>query len=82
MIHAVLEGICYHLRWQSVAQEKKVKTSIAICFMGGDALAPLTRQMFSDMLGREIETVEEPQNVGAVGAARVASVVLGVIENI
>ncbi len=82
MIHAVLEGICYHLRWQLEAQEKKVQTSKVIRFVGGGALAPLTCQMLSDMLGRKIETVEEPQNVGAVGAALVASVGLGVIETL
>ncbi len=82
LIHAVLEGICYHLRWQLEAQEKKVKTSQAIRFVGGGALAPLTCQMLSDMLGREIETVENPQNVGAVGAALVAAEGLGIISRL
>ena len=31
MIHAVLEGICYHLRWQLESIEKKVKTSENRC---------------------------------------------------
>ena len=82
LIHAVLEGICYHLRWQLEAQEKKVKTSQVIRFVGGGALAPLTCQMLSDMLGREIETVENPQNVGAVGAAMVAAEGLGIISRL
>ncbi len=82
LIHAVLEGICYHLRWQMEAQEKKVQTSRVIRFVGGGALAPLTCQMLSDVLGREIETVENPQNVGAVGAALVAAVGLGAISRL
>lgn len=82
LIHAVLEGICYHLRWQLEAQEKKVKTSKVIRFAGGGALAPLTCQMLSDILGREIETVNSPQNVGAVGAALVAAVGLNILENL
>ncbi len=82
LIHAVLEGICYHLRWQLEASEKKVKTSPVIRFVGGGALAPLTCQLLSDMLGREIETVDKPQNVGAVGAALVAAVGLGITENL
>jgi len=82
MIHAVLEGICYHLRWQLQAQEKKIHTSKVIRFVGGGALAPLTCQMLADMLGREVETVENPQNVGAVGAALVAAVGLGIIDKI
>lgn len=79
LIHAVIEGICYHLRWQLEAQERKVKTSRVIRFVGGGALAPLTCQMLADMLGREVETVESPQNVGAVGAALVTAVGLGII---
>jgi xylulokinase len=82
LIHAVLEGICYHLRWQLEAQEKKVTTSRVIRFVGGGALAPLTCQMLSDILGREIETVDNPQNVGAVGAALVAAVGLLITENL
>ena len=82
LIHAVLEGICYHLRWQLEAQEKKIRTSRVIYFVGGGALAPLTCQLLSDMLGREITTVDRPQNVGAVGAALVAAVGLGMIQNL
>lgn len=82
LIHAVLEGVCYHLRWQLEAQEKKVKTSSAIRFVGGGALAPLTCQILSDVLGREIETVENPQNVGAVGAAVVMAAGLGIVHEI
>jgi len=82
MIHAVIEGICYHLRWQLEAQRKKVKTSKTIRFVGGGALAPLTCQTISDILGFEIETVESPQNVGAFGAAIIVAVGLGILNNI
>lgn len=82
LIHAVLEGVCYHLRWQLEAQEKKVKTSGIIRFVGGGALAPLTCQILSDVLGREIETVDSPQNAGAVGAAVVMAAGLGIIHEI
>jgi xylulokinase len=82
LIHAVLEGICYHLRWQLEAQERKVGTSEVIHFVGGGALAPLTCQMLSDILGRGIETVENPQNVGTVGAALIAAVGLGAVKGL
>lgn len=82
LIHAVLEGVCYHLRWQLESQEKKVTTSRVIRFVGGGALAPLTCQILSDVLGREIETVENPQNAGAVGAALLAAVGLGIIGSL
>lgn len=82
LIHAVVEGICYHLRWQLEAQRKKVKTSTRIRFVGGGALAPVTCQTISDILGCEIETVDSPQNAGALGAAVIVAVGLGVLEKI
>lgn len=82
MIHAVIEGICYHLRWQLEAQGKKVKTSKTIRFVGGGALAPLTCQTISDILGCEIETVENPQNAGALGAAVIVAVGLGILDSL
>ncbi|NTV91220.1 MAG: carbohydrate kinase [Clostridiales bacterium] len=82
MIHAVLEGICYHLRWQLEAQESKIQTSGAIRFAGGGALAPLTCQLLADILGRVVETTDNPQNVGSVGAALVAAVGLGKVKSL
>lgn len=82
MIHSVVEGICYHLRWQLESIDKNVKTLPVIRLVGGGALAPLTCQILSDMLGREIETVENPQDAGAVGAAITAAVGLRAIESI
>lgn len=74
LIRAVLEGICYHLRWMLEAQEKKVKTSRIIRFVGGGALSPVTCQILSDITGRVIETVDASKDVGAVGAAMLAAV--------
>jgi xylulokinase len=82
LIHAVIEGICYHLRWQLEAQQKKIKTSKVIRFVGGGALAPLTCQTISDIIGCEIETVDSPQNVGALGAAVIVAVGLGILDKI
>lgn len=82
LIHAVLEGVCYHLRWQLEAAERKVKAAKTIRLVGGGALASLTCQMLADVLGREIETVDNPQNVGAVGAAIVAAVGLKLIGDV
>ena len=73
MIRAVLEGICYHLRWLLESVMRKVKTSDTIRFVGGGALSPVTCQMLSDITGRTIETVEHTQEVGAVGTALVVA---------
>ena len=82
MIHAVIEGVCLHLKWQLWAMEKQTKTSQTIRFAGGGALAPLTCQILADVLGRRIETVKNPQNAGAVGSAALMALGLKVIESI
>ena len=73
MIRAVLEGICYHLRWLLECEMKKVKTSDTLRFVGGGALSPVTCQMLADITGRKIETVNNTQEVGAVGTALVVA---------
>ena len=73
MIRAVLEGICYHLRWLLECETRKVKTSDPIRFVGGGALSPVTCQMLADITGRTIETVSNTQEVGAVGTALVVA---------
>ena len=82
LIRAVLEGVFYHLRWMLECQDRKLKTSDPIRFVGGGALSAVSCQMLADILGRRIETVASPQNVGAVGAAAVTAVGLGIIESI
>ena len=73
MIRAVLEGICYHLRWLLECETRKVKTSDPIRFVGGGALSPVTCQMLADITGRTIETVNNSQEVGAIGTALVVA---------
>ena len=73
MLRAVLEGTCFHLRWLLECQERKVKTSDPIRFVGGGALSDVTSQMLSDITGRTIETVDNTQEVGAVGTALVVA---------
>ncbi|MBQ0037588.1 MAG: FGGY-family carbohydrate kinase [Clostridiales bacterium] len=82
LIHAVLEGVFYHLRWMLACQDRKIKTSDPIRFVGGGALSPVSCQMLADILGRRIETVASPQNVGSVGAAAVTAVGLGIIPDL
>ncbi len=82
MIHAVLEGICFHLRWMMETSARKIAVSDSIRFAGGGALAPLTCQILSDVLGKKVETIENPQNAGAMGAAMLAAVGLGRYKNL
>ncbi len=82
MVRAVLEGICYHLRWMLESEDKKIKTADTIRFVGGGALSAVTCQMLADITGRTIETVENTKDVGAIGAALLAAVGSGEIESL
>ena len=82
LIRAVLEGVFYHLRWMLECQDKKLKTSNPIRFVGGGALSPISCQMLADITGRTIETVKDSQFVGSIGAAAVIGVGLGEIESL
>lgn len=82
LIRAVLEGVCFHLRWMLECQAKKVATSDPIRFVGGGALSPVTAQILADVTGRTVQTVASPQNAGSVGAAAVMAVGLGVIPSL
>ena len=73
MIRAVLEGICYHLRWLLELSSRRVKTSQTIRFVGGGALSPVTCQILADITGRKIETISIPQSAGAIGSALVVA---------
>ncbi len=82
MIRAVVEGVCYHLRWMLECQDKKIKTSETIRFCGGGALSPVTSQILADILERKVEVPAQPQNVGSVGAALTAAAGAGAISGI
>ena len=84
LIRAVVEGICFHMRWMLERQDKKkeVHISDAVRFCGGGALGSSTCQILADILQRDVEVVDSPQNIGAVGAAACIAVGLGIIPEI
>ena len=82
MIRSVLEGICFHQRWMLECEDKKIRTSDTIRFVGGGALSKVTCQMLADITGRKIETVEMTKDVGAVGAALLVAVGKGRIRSL
>ena len=82
LIRAVLEGVCFHLRWMLECQAGKTATSDPVRFVGGGALSPVTAQILADITGRTVETVASPQNAGSVGAAAVMAVGLGLLPDL
>jgi xylulokinase len=80
MLRAVLEGVALNSRWLLAALEKFVKRRLdPIRIIGGGAGSALWCQIYADVLGREIEQVEDALQCNARGAALVASLGLGLV---
>jgi xylulokinase len=80
MLRAVLEGVALNSRWLLMALERFVgKRLDPIRIIGGGARSALWCQIYADVLGREIEQVEDALQCNARGAALVASLGLGLV---
>ncbi len=82
LVKAVIEGVCLHMRWMLTATEQTFKTARAVRFTGGSAISPEVCQILADVLGREVETVENPRHVGTMGAAALMAVSFGLLPDI
>jgi xylulokinase len=79
MLRAVYEGVGYNIRWIVEIVEKEFKFSLpCLRVIGGGAKGKPWMQILADITHRKIETVCEPQEAGAVGAALVAAVGMGI----
>jgi len=82
MLRAVYEGIAYNIRWIVEIVEKEFKFPLpSLRVIGGGAKAAPLMQILADVTQRKAETVRYPQEAGAVGAAMVAAVGLGIYPN-
>jgi xylulokinase len=82
MLRAVYEGIAYNVRWIVEIIEKEFKFPLpSLRVIGGGAKAAPLMQILADVTQRKAETVRYPQEAGAVGAAMVAAVGLGIHPN-
>jgi xylulokinase len=81
MIRSVVEGLAYHKRWMLECIEEKVKTGETIRFVGGGAQSDVTAKVLADILGRPVEAVRNAKNAGAMGAAVLCGIGLGVIRD-
>lgn len=82
LVRSVVEGVLMHMRWMLEATEKSFKTSPVVRFTGGSAISGTISQILADVLGREVETVENPRHVGAMGAAALMAVSFGLLDDI
>ena len=79
MLRAVYEGVAYNLRWIIEVVEKHFGFPLPVLrVIGGGARGHPWMQIIADVTGRRVETVVQPQEAGAVGAALTAAVGLGI----
>lgn len=79
MIRAVVEGVCYHLRWLLECESRTAKISDPVRFVGGGTRSSVGTQILADILGHTVEVVEGAREAGAAGTAlMVAAGVRGV----
>lgn len=75
LLRAVYEGVAYNLRWMIDIVEKTFGFPLPILrVIGGGARGAPWMQIIADVTGRRVETVINPQEAGAVGAALTAAV--------
>jgi xylulokinase len=78
LLRAVYEGVAYNLRWMIDIVEKTFGFALPnLRVIGGGAKGGPWMQIIADVMGRRVETVANPQEAGAVGAALTAAVGLG-----
>ena len=79
MLRAVYEGVAYNIRWIVEIYERQFKFPLPrLRVIGGGAKSAPWMQILSDVTHRTVETVRDPQEGGAVGAALIAAVGLGI----
>lgn len=79
MLRAVYEGVAYNLGWiMEILSTKFGWQQDAIRVIGGGAKGDPWLQIIADVTGKRVEKVANPQEAGAVGAALIAAVGLGV----
>ena len=79
LIRAVAEGIAMHNRWQLESIRRKTAARGPIRFVGGGARSASIARIMADVLGEVVETVDSPQNSGALGAALLCARGLGIL---
>ncbi len=78
LLRAVYEGVAYNLRWMVEIVERHFGFPLPVLrAIGGGARGVPWMQIIADVTGRRVETVVNPQEAGAVGAALLAGIGLG-----
>ncbi|WP_373897587.1 FGGY-family carbohydrate kinase [Haloimpatiens sp. FM7315] len=82
MLKAIYEGVAYNLRWIIEIIENIYGFNMEILkVVGGGSMDKEWMQIIADVTQRRIETMENPQMVGAIGTALIAAIGLGVYKD-
>lgn len=82
LVRALYEGIAYNLRWTLDAFTEADRPCTALRAIGGGTLSDVAMQTLADVTQRPISRVREPRLAGAVGAALVAGVGVGLLGSV
>lgn len=81
-VSAVLEGICYTLRWKADAYREQTGNAIPeIRVVGGGACSAPWMQRLADILQIPVHIPKTPRHAGAIGTAYCALIGLGICES-
>lgn len=81
-IRAIDEGIAYNIRWMMENFEKDFGFKFpSIKVIGGGSQSEVWCQIIADVTKRTVETINRPKFAGAIGAAMIAFVGLGIYSN-
>ena len=79
MLRAVYEGVAYNIRWIVEIVEDAYHFPLPVLrVIGGGARSEPWMHILADVTQKKVETVRDPQEAGAVGAALTAAVGLGI----
>lgn len=79
LVRAVFEGVCFNYRWILDRLRHDFAVDLPdLRVVGGGARSAVWMQVLADVTNRRVETVRDPQDAGAVGAALAAAVGLGI----
>ena len=81
LLRAVFEGVAFNMKWALIHLEKLTQRAEFINIIGGGAKSDIWCQIISDILDRRINQVHQPQEAGCRGAAMIAAIGLGYLDD-
>lgn len=82
MLRALYEGVAFNLRWACEGLEQDIGHKVpTLRILGGGTKSKLWMSIFADIFNRPVEIVRDTQVAGAIGAAFLAALGLGIYDS-